>query len=331
MTLRLSDFRDVVSDTAVTRLAGFDGNEESRLAPSEVKTPESHAEAPIVDNASTPLERTTWTEVQAVKAKSSARDGLHDLEEISRERRTFLNKYITSRPPPSSPPQYTAAGSYSTPTIPALHQNSVPTLIEHYRDQRDANPDAFDNLTRSIHQSLLDAKLARGGSPPLLQNEYSVELASRLDAETVSRWTERRQREEDEMSFFELEGDEDGNTNETVGQPTLPVSGSLHSPDHIDKSIISGSISHQTFETNKVTPNGSRVFTRRTVIEIYDTVEIPNKGTTDHTGTNDASLAREEEVIDRSVSIGPSQSDTNATHDPLKTMSQLSEEINKIK
>ncbi|EHY60819.1 hypothetical protein ABEF92_006389 [Exophiala dermatitidis] len=96
------------------------------------------------------------------------------------------------RPPPPTPPDTVFHSALSMPTLPALHQNSDPGLIEFYRVKRAQNPVVFDAETEAIKQRLVAAKIARGGSTQLLTNEYTVELASREDAATAERWATGR-------------------------------------------------------------------------------------------------------------------------------------------
>ena len=103
-------------------------------------------------------------------------------------------------PPPPSPPESIFAAVLSQPTLPHFHPACDMSLIEQYRTQHLAGPQAFETKTRAIKKSLLDAKVARGGEAHLLKNEYSVELATREAAETAENWA-RGQRKK-----WELEG-----------------------------------------------------------------------------------------------------------------------------
>ncbi|OQU98082.1 hypothetical protein CLAIMM_03913 [Cladophialophora immunda] len=98
------------------------------------------------------------------------------------------------KPPPPTPPDtifhktHSVAAALSMPTLPTLHRISDPQLVEQYRLQHAVDPEAFEKETRAIKKGLVGAKVARGGKPRLLKNEYTVELASREDAETAERW-----------------------------------------------------------------------------------------------------------------------------------------------
>ncbi|OAG33814.1 hypothetical protein AYO21_12088 [Fonsecaea monophora] len=98
------------------------------------------------------------------------------------------------QPPPPTPPDtifhktHSVAAALSMPTLPSLHRISEPQLVEQYRLQHATDPEAFEKETRAIKKGLVDAKVARGGKPRLLKNEYTVELASREDAETAEKW-----------------------------------------------------------------------------------------------------------------------------------------------
>jgi hypothetical protein len=95
----------------------------------------------------------------------------------------------TLMPPPPTPPDTIFHQRLSMPTIPnGLHRISDVILIDTYRLQRAINPERFDNETKSIKQGLISAKIARGGKPRLLKNEYTVELASREDAAMAEKW-----------------------------------------------------------------------------------------------------------------------------------------------
>lgn len=96
------------------------------------------------------------------------------------------------RPPPPTPPDSIFRHALSMPTLPVLNRISDVNLVEQYRLQRAADPEAFDKETAAIKQGLVNAKLARGGRPRLLKNEYTVELASREDAATAERWAQGR-------------------------------------------------------------------------------------------------------------------------------------------
>ncbi|KIW58688.1 hypothetical protein PV05_03187 [Exophiala xenobiotica] len=93
------------------------------------------------------------------------------------------------RPPPPSPPESIFRAAMSMPTLPVLNRISDVALVEQYRVQRAADPQAFDKENRAIKQGLMDAKVARGGRAKLLKNEYTVELASREDATTAEKWS----------------------------------------------------------------------------------------------------------------------------------------------
>ncbi|KAK4947659.1 hypothetical protein LTR10_013605 [Elasticomyces elasticus] len=95
-------------------------------------------------------------------------------------------------PPPSTPPDSIFHHALSMPTLPVLNRISDVNLVEQYRLQRATDPERFDRETATIKQGLLNAKLERGGKPSLLENEYTVELASREDATTVERWIHGR-------------------------------------------------------------------------------------------------------------------------------------------
>ncbi|EXJ70846.1 uncharacterized protein A1O5_05837 [Cladophialophora psammophila CBS 110553] len=100
------------------------------------------------------------------------------------------------KPPPPTPPDtifhkthsQLVAAALSMPTLPTLHRISDPQLVEQYRLQHAMDRDTFEKETRAIKKGLVDAKVARGGKPRLLKNEYTVELASREDAETAEKW-----------------------------------------------------------------------------------------------------------------------------------------------
>ncbi|KIW94916.1 uncharacterized protein Z519_04895 [Cladophialophora bantiana CBS 173.52] len=100
------------------------------------------------------------------------------------------------KPPPPTPPDtifhkthsQLVAAALSMPTLPTLHRISDPQLVEQYRLQHAMDRETFEKETRAIKKGLVDAKVARGGKPRLLKNEYTVELASREDAETAEKW-----------------------------------------------------------------------------------------------------------------------------------------------
>ncbi|KIX97330.1 uncharacterized protein Z520_06782 [Fonsecaea multimorphosa CBS 102226] len=98
------------------------------------------------------------------------------------------------KPPPPTPPDtifhktHSVEAALSMPTLPMLHRISDPQLVEQYRLQHAMDPEAFEKETRAIKKGLVGAKVARGGKPRLLKNEYTVELASREDAETAEKW-----------------------------------------------------------------------------------------------------------------------------------------------
>ncbi|KAI1626188.1 hypothetical protein EDD37DRAFT_626586 [Exophiala viscosa] len=99
---------------------------------------------------------------------------------------------LAPRAPPSTPPDSIFQHAFSMPTLPVLNRISDITLVEQYRLQRAADPGLFDRDTAAIKQGLLNAKLERGGEPRLLENEYTVKLASREDAATAERWAHGR-------------------------------------------------------------------------------------------------------------------------------------------
>lgn len=110
----------------------------------------------------------------------------HDDDKESKTRRRSV------KPPPPTPPSAILYDSLSMPTLPILHNTSNPDLVETYRLQRAKGPSAFDKETRSIKRSLVQAKIDRGGDAHLLNNEYTVELASREVAAIAEKWANGR-------------------------------------------------------------------------------------------------------------------------------------------
>jgi hypothetical protein len=91
--------------------------------------------------------------------------------------------------PPPTPPESvfvaskSAAAKLSMPTLPnSLSRLSDSDLVEAYRAEYAKNPATFKKETREIKQSLVDAKVRRGGEARLKTNEKTVELANREDA-----------------------------------------------------------------------------------------------------------------------------------------------------
>lgn len=109
-----------------------------------------------------------------------------DDDEESKTRRRSV------KPPPPTPPSAILYDSLSMPTLPILHNTSDPDLVETYRLQRAKGPSAFDKETRGIKRSLVRAKVDRGGDAHLLNNEYTVELASREVAAIAEKWANGR-------------------------------------------------------------------------------------------------------------------------------------------
>lgn len=97
-----------------------------------------------------------------------------------------------SRAPPPTPPDLAPPlhPSLSLPTLPVFHAISDPTLVDQYRTQRAGDPTVFDQKTKEIKRAMERAKVERGGKKGLNVGDYTVELASREDAERVEKWVE---------------------------------------------------------------------------------------------------------------------------------------------
>lgn len=127
--------------------------------------------------------------VAAVDAKSDCQEAENETLVSHAETVAAVKGRRLLKPPPPTPPDTVFHQALSMPTLPTLHHISDVNLVEQYRLQHATDPEAFEKETKAIKKGLIDAKVARGGKARILQNEYTVELASREDAQTVEKWT----------------------------------------------------------------------------------------------------------------------------------------------
>ncbi|OAP55876.1 hypothetical protein AYL99_10028 [Fonsecaea erecta] len=205
-------------------------------------------------------------------------------------------------PPPPTPPETifhrtkSVAAALSMPTLPNTHPMSVQQLVEQYRLQHAADPKTFEKETRAIKMDLMAAKVARGGTARLLLNEYTVDLASREDAELAEKWARGQERNfgiSDMRSransmlaaAARAEHEASSASASSVSHVERRSKSSLRNiqlklsrldlPEHVSKITTYGSVRHQHSVKREVDDHGEKR-TVKTWIEITEVFEVPH-------------------------------------------------------